>query len=367
MFDYLNNNFVMIYELVGLLVLLFISAHINQKMKQLTVVIIILLAVSSISYYVELWTQSFDKVSIARPMLTSVVYSIYPFILLIIDKLIDNDYKQITIWGKLVWIPAIFSVPIYFTSQWTHIVFYFHETNSYSGGVLSWWPYIVFGFYVVVFLIKNFFYLKSFETKTKIIVGYIIIVPLLGVLLYILTNYSGNYTPILTSSLILYYLFLYIQNSRVDSLTGLLNRQCYYQDMNSVFERITAVASIDMNELKYYNDTFGHAKGDEALRTISNVLKKYCGKGGHVYRVGGDEFMILYYGAIESDVIKNIEKMRLEMSKTEYVCAFGYAMRVEGDIEETILISDKRMYIDKSELKKKILEKGGELHRRKDD
>ena len=94
-----------------------------------------------------------------------------------------------------------------------------------------------------------------------------------------------------------------------------------------------------MNELKYYNDTFGHAKGDEALRTISNVLKKYCGKGGHVYRVGGDEFMILYYGAIESDVIKNIEKMRLEMSKTEYVCAFGYAMRVEGDIEETILVS----------------------------
>ena len=141
--------------------------------------------------------------------------------------------------------------------------------------------------------------------------------------------------------------------AKIDPLTHLFNRQSYYQDIEGNERYITGVASIDMNDLKYLNDTFGHSAGDEALKTVATIMKENSGKNSTVYRVGGDEFMIFFYGADEERIRSAIGKMREELGKTDYVLAFGYAMvSKELGITEAIKVSDLQMYTDKAELKK---------------
>ena len=162
-----------------------------------------------------------------------------------------------------------------------------------------------------------------------------------------------DYSALFTSAIVLYYLFIYIHLSKIDSLTLLSNRQNYYADMRSNSKSITGVVSIDMNDLKILNDKYGHEAGDEALKKVADIMRDYVCKEATVYRVGGDEFMIFFKDATEEEISKNIDLMREKINESGYSCAFGYAMRENGEtIEDTIRRSDVKMYEDKAFLKK---------------
>ncbi len=118
------------------------------------------------------------------------------------------------------------------------------------------------------------------------------------------------YLPILISAPLLY----------TSQWTHLLNRQYYYSDSDKLKDQITAVVSVDMNDLKKINDTQGHDAGDKALYTVAECLTKNRVKNKKVYRIGGDEFAIFYLNKKEDEVKKDIEKMSSELSQTDYVC-----------------------------------------------
>ncbi len=63
--------------------------------------------------------------------------------------------------------------------------------------------------------------------------------------------------------------------------------------INDLHER-TAIAIVDLDYFKNVNDTFGHSKGDEVLRKVTDVLITSCSKIGKVGRIGGDEFFIVF-------------------------------------------------------------------------
>ncbi len=71
---------------------------------------------------------------------------------------------------------------------------------------------------------------------------------------------------------------------------------------------ITAVVSVDMNDLKKINDTQSHSAGDLALTTVAECLTKNRVRNKKVYRIGGDEFAIFYRGQTEEDVQNDIDK-----------------------------------------------------------
>lgn len=81
-----------------------------------------------------------------------------------------------------------------------------------------------------------------------------------------------------------------------DSLTGLYNRRGYDKLLRDRFNQARetdgnfSVVSIDMDGLKYINDTFGHAEGDEALKKLAEALQSVMEDGEFCARVGGDEF-----------------------------------------------------------------------------
>lgn len=81
-----------------------------------------------------------------------------------------------------------------------------------------------------------------------------------------------------------------------DGLTGLYNRSYYTEE----FRRLQAsrqfpvsIIMLDVDGLKQTNDFYGHAVGDELLKTVSSVLRTICRSEDVVVRIGGDEFAVL--------------------------------------------------------------------------
>lgn len=84
-----------------------------------------------------------------------------------------------------------------------------------------------------------------------------------------------------------------------DPLTGLLNRKGGYEKLKTVFElckrhdRLFAIYMTDIDLFKDYNDTFGHAAGDDALKRIAAAMQEiFCRASDVVCRCGGEEFFI---------------------------------------------------------------------------
>ena|GEM_PF-5314339 len=147
-----------------------------------------------------------------------------------------------------------------------------------------------------------------------------------------------------------------------DVLTGLPNRAQIDWKVGKLEEKLMdyCVISIDLNDLKKVNDTYGHAEGDALLLRFGRALKKTFSPGAFCCRMGGDEFLAILEGeymeeperflsALE-DEIKVINREAGHHWKCS--CAYGWAMRHEGkDWHRTYLLADQRMYQRKKQEK----------------
>lgn len=89
------------------------------------------------------------------------------------------------------------------------------------------------------------------------------------------------------------------RKAETDALTGLRNRFALIRESKNMLsdcirqQKCMAMAIIDVDCFKQYNDNYGHKEGDLVLRKVAGVLHQVLGKKGEVYRYGGDEFVIL--------------------------------------------------------------------------
>jgi diguanylate cyclase (GGDEF)-like protein len=87
-----------------------------------------------------------------------------------------------------------------------------------------------------------------------------------------------------------------------DALTGLRNRRSLEDLLEPVYDDCVqrgidlALLMIDVDYFKQLNDTLGHAKGDELLRTIGQLIRSTVREGDYAFRYGGDEFIVLMPG-----------------------------------------------------------------------
>jgi diguanylate cyclase (GGDEF)-like protein len=111
--------------------------------------------------------------------------------------------------------------------------------------------------------------------------------------------------------------------------------------------------SMDLNNLKLYNDTKGHGAGDKALVTVTEIMIEVFSKYAKLFRTGGDEFMAIFSKQDSALAEKLVQEFQNKLSKTEYRVACGIAQYVPGDdIEKIITLSDEKMYAHKVLLKK---------------
>ena len=81
-----------------------------------------------------------------------------------------------------------------------------------------------------------------------------------------------------------------------DPMTGIYNRRGFYMRMAELSEDCTksfSLFSVDLDRLKYINDTFGHYAGDKAIITAAEIVNRSAGEGAVCARFGGDEFIVV--------------------------------------------------------------------------
>ncbi|HTR21309.1 MAG TPA: GGDEF domain-containing protein [Gemmatimonadales bacterium] len=93
-----------------------------------------------------------------------------------------------------------------------------------------------------------------------------------------------------------------------DALTGLPSRRALSEALDRL-DGPAAVAMIDVDHFKQFNDQHGHDVGDQVLRLVAARLQANAG-GGSVYRFGGEEFAALYPGVSAQDAAAQLEIMR---------------------------------------------------------
>ena len=136
-----------------------------------------------------------------------------------------------------------------------------------------------------------------------------------------------------------------------DSLTGTLNRVAYNSDLHVVNEERPLDFSciyVDVNELHYINNKFGHLAGDEMLLYIAYTLKDVF-FGQKVYRLGGDEFLVFCQGMSQNDVNACIDSLLEQLMQRNYHVAIGLSFRSQNtNTEEMIKEAEVRMYENKA-------------------
>lgn len=120
----------------------------------------------------------------------------------------------------------------------------------------------------------------------------------------------------------------------VDMLTSLKNRN-YLNERIKVWNQNTiypqAVIIIDLNNIKYLNDTFGHIEGDKQIMAAANILHQTQIDNTEIIRTDGNEFMIYLVGYNEKAVVNYMKKLVKEFASLpyEYGAAFGFSMIVD--------------------------------------
>jgi len=93
-----------------------------------------------------------------------------------------------------------------------------------------------------------------------------------------------------------------------DELTGIRGRRAFNEALLSLDQQY-AIAIVDIDHFKHFNDTYGHDTGDQVLRMVASRLAD-VGGGGQAFRCGGEEFAILFRNTSAKDAFERLDVLR---------------------------------------------------------
>lgn len=143
-----------------------------------------------------------------------------------------------------------------------------------------------------------------------------------------------------------------------DSMTGIYNREVGLKILEQKLMAKTIIVFIDINNLKYVNDTFSHEEGDFLIKTIVDTIKNSLSSTHTFLRLGGDEFLVgindLSLVEVE-ELFKDI-KIKLKNCKEksyEFSVSVGIISNSKRkNLDELINLADIAMYSDKRKSKR---------------
>ena len=152
-----------------------------------------------------------------------------------------------------------------------------------------------------------------------------------------------------------------------DPLTGLLNHRAFQNKLEEETDRagrggtFLAVAMLDLDHFKFFNDAYGHPVGDDALRQVADALRRTCRPYDTPARYGGDEFAVLMPGvgrsetaAIADRLARSLEGITIRPpgGTVDVPLHLSIGLAVFPDEgrsrAEAIALADKRLYLAKS-------------------
>ena len=308
MFHYfLQLNFATI--LISFFMLIFVNV---DPVFQRKIIWLFSIAISSVLCLVvvdsiEYWCATLPYPTMLRVAVSIIGYALRPInicvvIILSCGNRVSQKFK------KFIALPGILNTLFASTALFSGVCFSYSDKNEFVRGPLGYSAFAASGFYLILLVILTNKLYKTEHTYESLIAVFIAVTNTIAAIL---------------------------------EADHLMESKC-----------LTAVISIDLNDLKRLNDENGHAAGDTALCTIVACIQNILPRGCHLYRTGGDEFMILCSQVSKDDVPALIDHMRRELSKTPYCCAIGFATPdADEDFEHICSIADAAMYANKKQLK----------------
>ena len=207
----------------------------------------------------------------------------------------------------------------------------------------------------------SFKYINANDTFTKLFTNYINYLSQTkmtnnGMITYKAAESSGNLVGVIAkyiliiTSVVIVIIGVYISSKKkiklntkikkdeklkfIDMLTSLKNRN-YLNERISTWNQNTiypqAIIVIDLNNIKYLNDTFGHEEGDRQIMAAANILHQTQQDNTEIMRTDGNEFMIYMVGYSEKQVLNYMKKLIKEFNTLpyDYGAAFGFSMIVD--------------------------------------
>jgi diguanylate cyclase (GGDEF)-like protein len=253
-------------------------------------------------------------------------------------------------------------------SPWTGWLFVIDQLSQYSRGpyffltVVCNYSYLFFG---PLYLLVHHKQLQRKIYSTLLVFPFpVAIAGFLQIMFY------GLEVLWISLSISLLILFFNVESNHVnrDYLTGLFNRRYFQRMATLAFAKKRAgkpqwAFLLDINGFKAINDTFGHAKGDEALIDLAHILEQTAPKHTVVSRYGGDEFALLTSELSESEVFTFLEILEHKLTAANAAsqipdfisvsvgCA-RLSVKENTDLDSFLALLDKSMYTAKEESKK---------------
>lgn len=185
--------------------------------------------------------------------------------------------------------------------------------------------------------------------REQTVIGYLYVV-----------NYDIEKTVIVkeTIELLSFFLGIWISNHQLlaklqemsteDALTGLNNRHALAERIDNLGNKSYGVISLDLNGLKEVNDKEGHEAGDKFITDASDILKSAFDLKD-IYRIGGDEFLVIVDDLDEksfNNLLLKFYDIQAEHKDVSFATGFYYSNGNE-DIKDIMRIADQQMYEDK--------------------
>ena len=140
-----------------------------------------------------------------------------------------------------------------------------------------------------------------------------------------------------------------MKKSYQDPLTGLNNRLAY----DEIIEHLRGkgisigVGFLDINGLKWINDTLGHDMGNKAIQKICLILKEHI-EQQFVYRISGDEFVVIWPDVDYKVFMSTVEDLEAALVNEKDIASFGYVWGTEEDVGIAVRKAEKVMQTAKN-------------------
>ncbi len=337
-----------------MLALLFRDELLSKKCKTgFTALFIIIVATSIIDLLSINLNENILNNTYIKYLLNVIVLYIassfgYLYILLTVDNLSNKTKVFIHIFLVINLILPLLSI---FTGE----IFYYDLNNAYTTGN----SFDLYLFYMPISIFFMFYrmniIIKEFNNKNE----YTLIFLCMFVIASLITHYITEnkvFWIVLVITLTMFYVFYTLLLSQRDVLTNLSNRRCYENQIYYLRSK-SQILSIDLNDFKHLNDTYGHTYGDFCLSIVGKYIDKVYGKYGYCFRIGGDEFTVILtkklddVDSLNKELISMLNSFDGDRPLPTLSIGYSYFDPKSSNIHRTIENADKMMYEIKNQSK----------------
>ena len=346
------------------IVMIFLSIRnlkVRKKESVLFLVFTMIVLFLSVVVTIEKYSQK-AGLPILGTVFTSIGYIFRPILLYIFILLANMDQVRSKKFYIILGTPllvnfVIYMFPLFFNVEGlAKLVFYYEPlmdgtAKFVRGSFLNFTSHIVCALYLLALIYVSTlrFYGKHRRDGLVLVLCDVIIIA--TVLTEMVMDRNDLLNIVCEICAMINYIFIMSINSSKDPLTNLYDRRTYYEDISKYQNIVNGVVQIDMNELKFLNDNYGHEAGDVALAKLAEMFETSINrKTMCVYRLSGDEFLILMYQGKKEDLENSVRLIKEKLDKSNYSAAVGYYYYGKEDnvsYKDALKKSEELMYLDK--------------------